>query len=423
MTKTNKYPLRQKLLVLPVERATGELNEYIRSKVADSLGVPVDALTVETDFDVLTEQLKVTAEQKEKAIQDLYKSIKDDLNIHFYYFEKKISTISRLSQFLAKEIQVIWNPAKPEPVSWPARDPEKWPWILPDSEPVKEKIQKEAIFVLSCPRSGSTIFRLILAGHAKLFSPPELHILPFQSMKQRKAQLLRNDFEWMRYGLVEALVELEKLEHSDAIQRLEELEENDTSIQDVYRLLQDLIGDRILVDKTPFYACSEQWLARAEELFENPKYIFLTRHPYGMINSFVKLRLKDLTVDKFGLVDDNPWRLAEKWWANGNDNIYRFLQKIPDERKRTVRYEDYIADSSAVVPEICDFIGVEFNDDMLNPYENNSKIMIEGIGDPNIASRSRIDSSVADAWKKTPPPQDLCDYSVELAYRLGYSIP
>lgn len=423
MTKINKYPLRQKLLALPAHGATSALHEYIKTKLAASLSVPTDELSVDEEFGLLAERLNVTAEQREKAVQDLYKSIKDELNIHFYYFEKKISTISRLSELLAGEIQVLWNPGKPEPVSRPVKDPKKWPWVLPDRKPVAGKIKKETVFVLSCPRSGSTIFRLILAGHAKLFSPPELHILPFQSMQERKAQLARNDFDWMRYGLVEALVELEKLEYGDAIRRLEELEEKDASIQDVYRLLHDLIGDRTLVDKTPFYACSEDWLARAEELFENPKYIFLTRHPYGMINSFVMLRLKDLTQDRFGLVDDNPWRLAEKWWINGNDNICRFLRNIPDDRKRTIRYEDYIADPSAVVPEICDFIGVGFNHNMLNPYENSSKLMIEGIGDPNISSRDRIDSSLADAWKKTPPPQDLCEYTVELAHRLGYSIP
>lgn len=420
MTRTNKYPFRQQLLAVPVREAISELNEYIQRKISECLDVPLESLAVDVEFDPLMEELNVAGERKEAAVQDLYKSIKDDLNIHFYYFEKKVSTISGLSELLAGEIKTLWNPAKPESISWPDKNLEKWPWILPAKKPEKQKLKKETVFVLSCPRSGSTILRLILAGHPGLFSPPELHMLPFQSMQERKAQLARNEIEWMRYGLVEALVELEGLSFEEAIRRVEQLEEQDASIQDIYGLLHDLIGDRILVDKTPFYACSEDWLGRAEELFENPKYIFLTRHPYGMINSFVMLRLKGLTQDKFGLADDDPWRLAEKWWINGNDNVYRFLQGIPAERKRTIKYEDFIAAPSDVVPEICDFIGVEFDNGLLNPYENSSKIMIEGIGDPNITSHSKIDTSLADDWKKKRPPQDLCEYTVELAGRLGY---
>src|SRR5205823_4379308 len=39
------------------------------------------------------------------------------------------------------------------------------------------------VFVLSSPRSGSTLLRVMLAGHRDLFSPPELHLLPYDDLR------------------------------------------------------------------------------------------------------------------------------------------------------------------------------------------------------------------------------------------------
>ena len=46
---------------------------------------------------------------------------------------------------------------------------------------------KPAIFVLSPPRSGSTLLRVILGGHSQLFAPPELYLLCFNNLQAKKA--------------------------------------------------------------------------------------------------------------------------------------------------------------------------------------------------------------------------------------------
>src|SRR3954466_6093857 len=43
-----------------------------------------------------------------------------------------------------------------------------------------------AVFVLSPPRSGSTLFRVMLAGHPGLFAPPELELLSFNTLAERR---------------------------------------------------------------------------------------------------------------------------------------------------------------------------------------------------------------------------------------------
>ena len=61
-----------------------------------------------------------------------------------------------------------------------------------------------------------------------------------------------------------------------------------------YLMLQTWLGQRLLVDKTPAYAVDPEALARAEAYFEDPIYIHLLRHPYGMVRSFEEAKLDQL---------------------------------------------------------------------------------------------------------------------------------
>ena len=65
-------------------------------------------------------------------------------------------------------------------------------------------------FVLGVPRSGTTLLRVMLEGHTKLFSPPEMILAPFETMAQRKTSL--EERFWEKGGLRRALMELEGLD-------------------------------------------------------------------------------------------------------------------------------------------------------------------------------------------------------------------
>src|SRR5262249_50082495 len=50
-----------------------------------------------------------------------------------------------------------------------------------------EEKKPEVILILSSTRSGSTLLRVMLGGHERLFAPPELELLGFESLGQRRA--------------------------------------------------------------------------------------------------------------------------------------------------------------------------------------------------------------------------------------------
>ena len=95
--------------------------------------------------------------------------------------------------------------------------------------------------------------------------------------------------------------------------------ERNEPIYRVYGQLQELAGDRLLIDKSPTYALDLEALERAERFFEAPRYIHLVRHPYSVIESFLRARLDVLLgPNLFKEPDVDSYVVAETVWAASN---------------------------------------------------------------------------------------------------------
>ena len=276
-------------------------------------------------------------------------------------------------------------------------------------------------FILSPPRSGSTLLRVMLAGHPALFSPPELHLLPFVSMGERAEKLSAT---YLQEGLQKALMELMELDANNSASLVRDLESKNLSIYEMYALLQERAGNRLLVDKSPTYALELEILQRAEEIFQGAKYIHLTRHPYASIESFAQLRLDKL----FGAEQSNPYRMAEQFWVRSHQNIIDFSRQVEPERYHLVRYEDLVQQPQPELERLCQFLNIPFVPELLQPYEG--KRMVKGvhefsapIGDPNFFSHQNIEASLAETWKHIQLPHLLTQEAREIADRLKYVLP
>ena len=261
----------------------------------------------------------------------------------------------------------------------------------------------------------------MLAGHPDLFSPPELHLLPFNTMQERQQELA---LSYLGEGLQRAFMEIMGIDAAASQALVEELESQNLSIQQVYGKLQELAGKRLLVDKCPTYAMSRETLARAEQIFAGAKYIHLVRHPYAMIESFVRLRMDKLV----GKGDTNPYQLAEEVWTQSNQNILDFCQQLEPERHYQVHYEELVKNPAQVMGGLSEFLGIPFKPELLNPYEG--KRMTDGvhatsaaINDPNFLQHKSIDPSLGEAWKKIKLPHQLGESALRLATQLEYELP
>jgi LPS sulfotransferase NodH len=281
-----------------------------------------------------------------------------------------------------------------------------------------------AIFVLSPPRSGSTLLRAMLAGHPLLFAPPELELLSFNTLAERKKALQGRYSFWLE-GTIRALMEIKDCTADEAWQIMEACEQQLTT-KDFYGLLQRWIAPRLLVDKTPAYALDLEILKRMEANFDRPRYIHLLRHPCGMIHSFVEARLEQVFFRY-----DHPFsrrELAELIWLVCQQNILAFLREVPAERQHVVVFEELVRKPQAVMQALCDFLGLDYHPAMLRPYEGQR--MTDGIhplskmlGDVRFHQHRGIDPSAADRWKEHFTADSLGDVTWQLAESLGYERP
>lgn len=266
-------------------------------------------------------------------------------------------------------------------------------------------------FILSSARSGSTLLRVMLAGHPLLFCPPELHLLGYDTLQQRHEQLKSEHFG---RGLQRALMELRRCDAVQAQHEVEMMTAAGATIKDVYAVLQDLAGPRLIVDKSPDYAADVGILRMADDLFSSSYFLVLTRHPQAVIESYVRNRIGAVA----GRQWTNPYEQAEHHWRTYYQNILDFL----DEDRRPaifVCYEELASRPEQVMRQICASLGIEFNAAVLDPYRGAR--MIDGAGDPNFHEHDSIDPARIDAWRGGEGAIALQSQTCRLAERLGYT--
>lgn len=351
-------------------------------------------------------------------VMEAINQLKTDLQLMLYpreFYERP--RINNLAKYLANEFTRTY-----EKKTQANREPQEEFFV--SSSPTPYTLEQKLpgiVFILSSPRSGSTLLRVMLAGHPDLASPPELHLLPFDRMEQREKELTLSH---LGEGLQRAFIDLKGIDATQSERLITELVQEDRSIPEVYALLQELAGDRILIDKSPTYAFHRETLERAEAMFENAKYIHLVRHPYAVIESFCRLRMDKLV----GAGDGDPYQVAELIWTKSNQNILDFLSEISSDRHHLICYEELVKNPTQVMQKLCEFLGISFDSSLINPYEGQR--MTDGVynqsmsvGDPNFLKREKIDPTLADSWKNIRLPQPLGETSRQVAVSLNYELP
>jgi hypothetical protein len=280
------------------------------------------------------------------------------------------------------------------------------------------------IFILAPPRSGTTLLRVMLAGHPQLFAPAELHLLGFNTLGERRAAFSGKYSLWLE-GAVRAVMQIQACDADQAKRILARYEDRDMTTKQFYRLLQDWIAPQTLVDKSPLYALDLETLKRAECTFEDALYIHLVRHPYAMVRSFERYRLEQVF-----FMPKHPFsarQLGEVVWVISHQNIEEFLDGVPERRKYRMRFEDLTHQPRAVMEQMCQKLGLAYHPDLIEPYKDKEKKMTDGIypvsapmGDTKFNEYQRINPEIAEGWKEVTRDDFLGEVTWEWAERLGY---
>ena len=279
-----------------------------------------------------------------------------------------------------------------------------------------------AIFILSPPRSGTTLLRIMLAGHHDLFSASELQLLGFETLRERAAAYTGRFSPWLD-GAIRSVMDIEGVDAEAAKRLIQAATDEGLTTQAFYRRLQDSIAPRLLVDKSPSYALDPLALRRAEAIFDGALYIHLVRQPVPMIDSFERHHMQQILY-----LEDHPFgsrQLAELVWTLSHRTILEFLGEVPPERWVRLRFEDLVTDPATQMDALCRHLGLAFDPAVVDPYDRVDAKMVDGVypesapmGDPGFLAHGRIDPSTAEAADRSAWTQ-LGVPTRELAAQLG----
>jgi hypothetical protein len=230
------------------------------------------------------------------------------------------------------------------------------------------------VFIMSAPRSGSTLLRVILGSHSRLYAPPELPLMHLEA---------RAETRWIQTSIKALRLTNEELDHM---------------LWD--RVLADALarsGKLVVVAKTPSNVLLWQRIA---DCWPDARFIFLLRHPAAVVASLQASWDPAWHPDGSGTLDETAGK------------VLRYMTKVEEARRarpgHTVRYEDLTADPETVVRRLCGFLRLRYEPGMLNYGQFPHARFTAGLGDASENIRSgRIQPG-------TPPPRDI-DISPELA--------
>jgi len=285
-----------------------------------------------------------------------------------------------------------------------------------------ESPNRQAIFILAPPRSGTSLLRVMLAGHPDLFAASELQLLGFDTLQQRRAAFSGAHSLWLE-GTIRAVMELRDVDAEAAKEVMDSYERKDATSKEFYGELQDWIGERTLVDKSPAYAFDPDVLNNAETGFAQPLYIHLVRDPYSMVKSF-----ENYHMDQVLFLEEHPYspaELAELVWLLSHRNIMEFFDQVPPERRHRLLFDDLVTRPEESMRTLSAAMGFDYDPALVTPYEDLDHKMVDGIhpssipmGDTRLLEHGRIDPDVAGRWGK-PAAELLSDATLELAAALG----
>lgn len=230
-------------------------------------------------------------------------------------------------------------------------------------EIVVDMRDENLIFVVSLPRSGSTMLQAILSNNdaVNTTSEPWLLLPYLYPLDEEHNDISKYDEVRAYNALQEFYPKIGGVEHFTG------------QLRDfLLKLYQPLLTDdsvRYVIDKTPRYY---EILPQILEVFPNAKIIVLKRNPVHVLRSIIKT-FNITTIKRLLLVKNDilraPFLLQE------------FIDKNKDNNNVvSIKYEDLVADPSKHASAIYQWLGIPYVDDNLD-FSENSKIK-GGFGDP-----------------------------------------
>lgn len=215
------------------------------------------------------------------------------------------------------------------------------------------------VFVVGCPRSGTTMLQLMLHAHRRMAIPPETRFLLNAYWQRREFGDLSQPAN--RHRLARWIVDRRKHRFADLGLDREQIVDEITAgpgtlgsaLGTIFRAYAARFGKPRWGDKRPAYLQNLDVILR---LFPDAQIINVVRDGRACVAS-----LKEVSWNQH----DFYGTLAV--WSRAVDDARDASRRLDSTQWHQLRYEDLVSDPPAVLAEMCAFLGEEYDPAMAEP--------------------------------------------------------
>jgi hypothetical protein len=242
-------------------------------------------------------------------------------------------------------------------------------------------MEDRLLFLISSPRSGSTLLERMLASHPAIHGRAEPHLIPPLAHLGYHGRVDKAPYDpFITQEAAQAFVRdlpRGEADYLDALRACTDI---------LYGRMLNASGRKIFLDKTPANALVLPFLAK---LYPRARFIVLTRHPAAIFTSYA---------DSFFDGDDEIANRHNPILDRYVPAIAKFLREKPAPHVH-VRYEDLVADPAVWMRRILDFLGLAFEPGIIEYGREGMVPPREGLGDPiGVARHTRPVTESVDKW-------------------------
>jgi hypothetical protein len=240
----------------------------------------------------------------------------------------------------------------------------------------------QLLFVISAPRSGSTMLERMLESHSEILGGPEPHLMTPLAHLGPWAKVDKAPYDH--------ILAAESQKHF-----IERLPGGDADYWAACRAYCDALYGKLMedskksvcLDKTPAYALVLPFMRK---VYPDAKYVVLTRHPLATFSSFANSFF------------DGDYNVAQEH----NPLLERYVPALAAMLRQTdvpvvhVRYEDLVQDPESGMRRIYEYIGVPFEAETINYGDREPSVDHgKGLGDPiGVQQHSRPTTASIEKW-------------------------
>ena len=231
------------------------------------------------------------------------------------------------------------------------------------------------VFIVGCPRSGTTLLQRIVNSHPQIAITPETHWIP--DVLKEETVLLPEGWvtphllSWLSVYRSFAKLEI-GVEELAALLRIEEKSSYAHFVTGIFDLYGKARGKPLVGDKTPGYVRNIRLL---HSLWPRAKFVHLIRDGRDVCLSAINWKGKvSKLVSQFPTWREDSVSTAALWWERHVRLGRGEARLLGTELYYEIRYESLVACPEYECAQLCDFLDVPFNDVMLQFHQGRTKI-------------------------------------------------